>query len=563
MKIVKKITGIVLAFAIIMLSAISAFAANAETEREILSHEFNAYQIFSATGVDGKYLSDVEWGNMFGSGTRQRNLFINEINTSNDFKVNGVNIFADCVDADDFARVLSEYEDYSDIAKAFATHAYSYANVPFSGSPFMNGDTISSAGYYLFEDTTTNGVANPVILKMAANGKVQIEVKASVPQVEKKVKEDTYDTNYESQTIYAEQNGSKIPLSYGKGYNDVADYCIGDSVPFELIGTIPENFDEFQTYYYSFVDTLSKGLTYTNADKAATTVSLYDIKGGKYVLISDVTNAFTIDFSTNRKTGDTNLTITCEDILTAIPELTINSLLIVNYNATLNDSAVVGYEGNPNEVYLVYSNNPSTPSGRGETPPDKVIVFTYEIDVNKHDTSQKPLEGAEFYLINDKGEYYSSSSESGSYWVKNEADAELLRSDKNGLFTVRGVDKGTYILREKTAPAGFKVLGHDIEFSINAVILPDIDDDLAQTWTTTAKDALKQFTAKLLADIDNAVIGFDYSAPSDSTVTLDIVNTKVYDLPGTGGIGTTIFYIAGGVLVAAAIVLIVVKRRSK
>ena len=131
------------------------------------------------------------------------------------------------------------------------------------------------------------------------------------------------------------------------------------------------------------------------------------------------------------------------------------------------------------------------------------------------------------------------------------------------MFTVRGVDKGTYILREKTAPAGFKVLGHDIEFSINAVILPDIDDDLAQTWTTTAKDALKQFTAKLLADIDNAVIGFDYSAPSDSTVTLDIVNTKVYDLPGTGGIGTTIFYIAGGVLVAAAIVLIVVKRRSK
>ena len=500
---------------------------------------------------------------MFGSGTRQRNLFINEIKTSNDFKVNGVNIFADCVDADDFARVLSEYEDYSDIAKAFATHAYSYANVPFSGSPFMNGDTISSAGYYLFEDTTTNGVANPVILKMAANGKVQIEVKASVPQVEKKVKEDTYDTNYESQTIYAEQNGSKIPLSYGKGYNDVADYCIGDSVPFELIGTIPENFDEFQTYYYSFVDTLSKGLTYTNADKAATTVSLYDIKGGKYVLISDVTNAFTIDFSTNRKTGDTNLTITCEDILTAIPELTINSLLIVNYNATLNDSAVVGYEGNPNEVYLVYSNNPSTPSGHGETPPDKVIVFTYEIDVNKYDTSQKPLEGAEFYLINDKGEYYSSGSESGSYWVKNEADAELLRSDKNGLFTVRGVDKGTYILREKTAPAGFKVLGHDIEFSINAIILPDINDDLAQTWTTTAKDALKQFTAKLLADIDNAVIGFDYSAPSDSTVTLDIVNTKVYDLPGTGGIGTTIFYIAGGVLVAAAIVLIVVKRRSK
>ena len=412
MKMVKKITGIVMAFAIIMLSAISAFAANAETEREILSHEFDAYQIFSATGVEGKYLTDVEWGTMFG-GTKQRNLFLNAIKTSDDFKVNGVNIFADCEEADDVARVLSEYADYSDVAKAFATHAYDYANVAFGG-PYKNGDTISSAGYYLFEDTTTSGIANPVILKMAANSKVMIEVKASVPQVEKKVKENTYDTDYASETIYAEQNGSKIPLNYGKGYNDVADYCIGDSVPFELIGTIPENFDEFKTYYYSFVDTLSKGLTYSNADKANTTVSLYDIKGGKYSFIADVTDAFTIDFSTNRRTGDTNLTITCEDILKAIPELTINSLLIVNYNATLNESAIVGYDGNPNEVYLVYSNNPTTPGGHGETPPDKVIVFTYKVDVNKYDTSQKPLEGAEFYLINSKGEYYSSSSATGS-----------------------------------------------------------------------------------------------------------------------------------------------------
>ena len=134
MKIVKKITGIVLAFAIIMLSAISAFAANAETEREILSHEFNAYQIFSATGVDGKYLSDVEWGNMFGSGTRQRNLFINEIKTSNDFKVNGVNIFADCVDADDFARVLSVV--LVEVAFGGVVMAYQY----FKGRTFYYAD---------------------------------------------------------------------------------------------------------------------------------------------------------------------------------------------------------------------------------------------------------------------------------------------------------------------------------------------------------------------------------------------------------------------------------------
>ena len=561
MKMVKKLTGIIMAFAVIMLSTMSAFAANPETEREILSHEFNAYQIFTATGVEDKYLTDVEWGNMFG-GTRQRNLFLNSIKTSDDFKVGGVNIFADCEEADDVARALADYDDYSDIAKAFASHAYDYANVTFGG-PYKNGDTISSAGYYLFEDTTTKGVTNPVILKMAADSKVHIEGKASVPQVEKKVKENTYDTDYASKTIYAEINGSKIPLNYGKGYNDVADYCIGDSVPFELIGTIPENFDEFKSYYYAFNDTLSKGLTFTAADAAATTVSLYDVKSGRYSFVTDVTDAFDVDFSVNRRTGETTLTVVCDDILKAIPELTVNSVLIVNYNATLNDSAVVGFDGNTNEVYLEYSNNPNTPTSHGETPTDKVIVFTYELDVNKYDTASKPLEGAEFYLLNAKGEYYSSSSTTGSYWVKNEADAELIRSDKNGLFMVRGVDKGTYILREKTAPTGFKVLAHDIKFTILAKILPDIDDDRAQNWNTTAKDALIDFAATLDSDPDNAVTDFKVSEVSDATVTIDIVNTKVYDLPGTGGIGTTIFYVAGGVLVAAAIVLIVVKRRAK
>ena len=265
----------------------------------------------------------------------------------------------------------------------------------------------------------------------------------------------------------------------------------------------------------------------------------------------------------HRRTGDTNLTITCEDILKAIPELTVNSVLIVNYNATLNDSAVVGFDGNTNEVYLEYSNNPNTPTSHGETPTDKVIVFTYELDVNKSDTASKPLEGAEFYLLNAKGEYYSSSSTTGSYWVKNEADAELIRSDKNGVFSVRGLDKGEYALREKNAPTGFKVLAHDIEFTIAAKILPDIDDDRAQNWNTTAKDALIDFAATLDSDPDNAVTDFKVSEVSDATVTIDIVNTKVYALPGTGGIGTTIFYVAGGVLVAAAIVLIVVKRRAK
>lgn len=561
MKMTKKITGIVMALAIIMLSTMSAFAANAETEREVLSHEFTAYQIFSATGVENKYLTDVDWGSMFGGNQRRINNFLSSLKKSSDFVVGGVNIFANCTEAEDVAGVLSEYDDYSDVAKAFSSIAADYAVNPY-GSSYKNGDRISSAGYYLFEDNSASGVVNPVIMKMAADSKVHIEVKASVPQVEKKVKENTYDTDYASETIYAEKSGTKIPFNYGTGYNDVADYCIGDAVPFELIGTLPENFDEFDTYYYSFNDTLSKGFTFTDADADALTVSLYDTSNGKYKFVKDVTNAFDVDYTVNIRTGETTLVVECNDILSAVKGLTTSSLFVVNYNATLNDDAVVGFDGNPNEVFLRYSNNPNTTS-YGETAPDKVIVFTYKVDVNKYDTSRKPLEGAEFYLLNSEGKYYSSKSTNGSYWVTREADAELIRSDNNGYFTVRGLDKGEYFLREKNAPTGFKVLGNDIKFSILAKILPDIDNDRAQNWTTTANDALISFEGKLIENVDNAVTGFDVSAVGDATVTLDIVNTKVYELPGTGGIGTTIFYIVGGVLVAAAVVLIVVKRRSK
>ena len=133
-------------------------------------------------------------------------------------------------------------------------------------------------------------------------------------------------------------------------------------------------------------------------------------------------------------------------------------MLVVNYNATLNKNAMIGYDGNLNDVYLEYSNNPSTPTSHGETPKDKVIVFTYQADVNKYDTSKTPLEGAEFVLMNENGEYYTSKGADGNYWVTNEDDAERLVSDKDGWFVVRGLDKGTYVLKEVKAPKLFRTV---------------------------------------------------------------------------------------------------------
>lgn len=565
MKTIKKLSCTILAMALVMLSALPTFAAT-DLESEILAHSFKAYQIFSADSVEGQYLTNVDWGSAFAR-TTNKTRFLNGLVADDSFVVAGENIFADCTDAESIAKVLADYDDYSDVAKSFAKYC---ANSRDLSNPITvkNGDTLDQAGYYIFVDAENEGSINPTIVKMVADGVVNIEVKASVPQVEKKVKENTYNVNYNSKTMGTQLLGGFLGIDYGTGYNDAADYSIGDSVPFELIGSMASTMNDYEQYYYSFIDTLSPGLTFTEADADAATVTLYDIQNGAYTAKADVTDRFDLTFSKDRTTNKTEIKFSCNDIL-EINGITPTSILVVNYNATLNDDAVIGYDGNENEVYLEYSNNPATPKTQGkpsstsETEKDKVIVFTYELDVTKFDTDNNTLEGAEFYLQNENGMYYSTGN-AGSYWVSSADDADVLTSNSNGVFVVKGLDKGVYTLTEINAPDGFKVLAEGIEFEIEATILPDTgNDDAAQTWNGEASKALTAFAAELTENPEQAAKIAVADEVGDATVLLDITNTKVYDLPGTGGMGTTLIYVIGGMLLAGAAVLIVVKRRAK
>ena len=562
MKMIKKVIGVLLAVCVIMISVVPAFAAS-DVEEMVLSHRFRAYQLFAADSVEGKLLVHVRWGSMFRDADAPES-FLGELKSNSSFAAGGSNIFASCSTAENVAGVLENYEDDSEVVKAFAACASGYMNNTYSDTTFANGDTIGEAGYYLFQDAVDDAdgsysVANAVILRMAADSKVDISVKADMPKIEKKVRENTYTTDSASSTIVSGTGRDAVPLHYGAGYNDAADYCIGDAVPFELIGSIPDYLSTYDTYYYAFVDRLSAGLTFTETD--GFTVSRYDVVNGNYTFVADVTDAFTLSV-TALESGETELVFECGDLITAIPGLKSTSVLIVRYESRLNRNAVIGWDGNENTAYLRYSNNPSNRSSHGQTPPDKVIVFTYQLEGNKLDTAGHPLEGASFLLINEKGEFYSANT-SGSRWVSEEKDAQPITSGENGSFVVKGLDKGRYFLREKVAPEGFKALEKDIEFEISATILPDISDELAQSWTTTASDALTSFSARLVRNPENAVSRFDVSAVSDATVFMDIVNSKLYDLPGTGGVGTTVIYIIGGVLLAAGVVLIIIKRRSK
>lgn len=570
MKKIKQITAVFIAAAFITLSVLSAFAAGNdvenELEKELKEHTYTAYQVFKAADVaDGK-LASVEWGSALADADAQ-NAFLAAL------KSEDASIFKDCTKAKEVARVLEKLSDNDEKLKAFAKFVISYDGIQKytetnkeSGETvdtFTNGDKISEAGYYVFKDSAdTYTVLNPVLVKMVTNGTVEIKAKASVPQVEKKVLETSYNTDYASKTITADVDGAQVPLNYGKGYNDAADYNIGDAVPFELIGTVPENFTDYDSYYYAFHDTLSKGLT--KPDLTKLTVEHYKVEKDEttgelaYKPVATLAAGLYEPNAVVNDNGTTSLDIVFEN-LRNVPNLTADSLLIVRYNAVLNNDAVIGLPGNENEVYLQYSNNPYNET-TGKTPEDKVIVFTYQLDVNKVDPDGNNLKDAEFILKNADGKYYNSHSEGDSYWVDGEKNAEVLTSNAQGLFEVKGIDNGEYFLKETKAPEGFKKLEDEIKFTVDAKLISRNaeSEDAPQTWEGVPEIALSSFSATLQ---DNPAA--ELLSVENETVSLKVTNTDIYDLPGTGGIGTTVFYIAGGVLVAAALVLLVVKRKVK
>ena len=566
MKKIKQITAVFIAAAFITLSALSAFAAGNDVEDELKAHTYTAYQVFKAADVaDGK-LASVEWGSALADADAQ-NAFLAAL------KSEDASIFKDCTKAKEVARVLEKLSDNDEKLKAFAKFVISYDGIQKytetnkeSGETvdtFTNGDKISEAGYYVFKDSAdTYTVLNPVLVKMVTNGTVEIKAKASVPQVEKKVLETSYNTDYASKTITADVDGAQVPLNYGKGYNDAADYNIGDAVPFELIGTVPENFTDYDSYYYAFHDTLSKGLT--KPDLTKLTVEHYNVKKDDttgelaYKPVATLGAELYSPKAVVNDDGTTSLDIVFDN-LRNVPNLTADSLLIVRYNAVLNNDAVIGLPGNENEVYLQYSNNPYNET-TGKTPEDKVIVFTYQLDVNKVDPDGNNLKDAEFILKNADGKYYNSHSEGDSYWVDGEKNAEVLTSNAQGLFEVKGIDNGEYFLKETKAPEGFKKLEDEIKFTVDAKLISRNaeSEDAPQTWEGVPEIALSSFSATLQ---DNPAA--ELVSVENETVSLKVTNTDIYDLPGTGGIGTTVFYIAGGVLVAAALVLLVVKRKVK
>ena len=438
----------------------------------------------------------------------------------------------DAAGAQAVADIVGKWTDNSDEANAFAKLAV--ANAATKSGTYSNGVISGIAdGYYVMADESAATATDPTgsaftlgLLQVVGGENVEVTTKIDYPTVVKKVQEDDK----------TDDGG------YGAGFNDVADWDANTDVPFKIIATMPSNIDEYDHYYMNFTDTLDD--TFGNPENIVVTA-------GTKTLVKDT------DYTIAANGNYMNIVIMD---LKGVDGLTVNdkTTVTVTYTAKLNVSganlAIIGRNGQENKVKLEYSNNPnktgdgsSAPDDTGETPEDKVIVFTYELDITKIDGATKAtIENAQFKLGNDKNQW-ATVNEDGYFtgWVDNEASATVLKSDANGIFKVIGLDDGSYKLKELNWSEEYNIPETAFEAVIDANTLFTQDD------YANASAALIELTGSVNGKDDTG------ANADDGIVAGTIENNK----GTTGGIGTTLFYVGGGCVVALAGVALITKKR--
>ena len=383
-----------------------------------------------------------------------------------------------------------------------------------------NGNSLTvPTGYYLIKDkgSVNDGEAYSLYVVQVV-GPTTISPKVGTTTSDKKVK-DTNDSTANSTT----------------DWQDSADYDIGDAVPFKLSATIAEDYANYtHGYKLTFHDKEDAGLSF-NRDSVKVYVGETLITTGYEVVTEGLTDGCTFEVRFAN--------------LNEITSVHAGSVISVEYTSTLNNQAVIGSAGNKNTSHVSYTNNPNEQAGEnGKTPDDVVIVFTYQTIVNKvtknpaYDASKDtgktgtdsdgnkefiPLKGAGFTLY--------KKNASGTY----DAVGSELKGEDMTQFTWSGLDDGDYKLVETTTPSGYNTI-HDIEFTITAT--HDVSSDNPTLISLSGGD---KFTGVI----------------STGVVSANIENQSGAQLPSTGGIGTTIFYVLGSVLVIGAVVLLVTKKR--
>lgn len=466
----------------------TSYTISFPTDAKYQGHTYEVYQIFTGD-FDGKVLSNVKYGEN-GTKTAGTEVTAEELKQLTDVNVEG-----------------KTDQEKLDVIKTFAKLENPVATLTKTDTSYA-----AAPGYYLIKDkdgSVSGNDANTLYITKVV-GDVAISPKSDVPSFEKKVK-DTNDTTGET-----------------SDWQDSADYDFGDKVPFQLKATLPSNYADYKTYYLAFHDVEETGLSF-NADSVKVAVDGKAVDAANYTV------------KTTGLTDGCTFEVVFTDLKTAVAAAKAGSVITVDYTSTLTKQAVLGNRGNVNKAKLQFSNNPNSEQGgestpTGETPWDNVIVFTYEVVVNKVNENKKALKGAAFKL--------EKKLNGGTTTPVKEFTA-----GEDTSFTFSGLDDGDYILTETATPAGYNTI-KPITFTVTAK--HNIE------WTTGERvDVLTE----LNGNAASGEITFTADLPAGS-LTTNVVNVKGSNLPSTGGMGTVILYVAGiAVFVLAGATLVMALRR--
>ena len=411
----------------------------------------------------------------------------------------------------DTLKALAAVNGKSDTEKLTVIQTYVNFNSTAIGTVSNGNQLTVPTGYYLIKDngSVNDGEAYSLYVVQVV-GPTTISPKVGTTTSDKKVK-DTNDSAANSTT----------------DWQDSADYDIGDAVPFKLSATIAEDYANYaHGYKLTFHDKEDAGLTF-NRDSVKVYVGETLITTGYEVVTEGLTNGCTFEVRFAN--------------LKDIASVEAGSIISVEYTSTLNNQAVIGSAGNKNTSHVTYTNNPNDAQfgENGKTPDDVVIVFTYQTIVNKvtkNPNYDPEVEGSEEYIpLKGAGFTLYKKNASGTY----EAVGSELKGENMTKFTWSGLDDGDYKLVETITPAGYNTIA-DIVFTITAD-----HDVLSDNPTLTSLSGGDKFTGVI----------------TTGAVSANIENQSGAQLPSTGGMGTTIFYVLGSVLVIGAVVLLVTKKR--
>lgn len=514
MKTMKKTMALLLA--LVMLFALAVPAMAAETGSITINNAkdgdtYEAYLIFelesfSGTAYSYKVLSD--WSDFVttGAGKDYVNVDSNGYVTWKDGKKTGTDLQA-------FAEAALKYAETKGIsATKTASCGTGETSVTMTGLDL---------GYYVI-DTERTGAKTLCILT-TTDPDAAVSAKSEIPTPDKEVQED-----------------SKVGAADEWGKENDAD--IGQTINFKSTISIKDGYTQYVMH-----DKMSEGLTFID-------ITSVQLKRGGTTTEVDASNYTVVDKDTVDPSGNPVISDGCTFEI-AFDEAYCATLesgdeIIVSYTAKLNEKAIIGGTGNPNDNWIKYYDNET----EYESVKSETVTYTWELGVFKYtmkDDKAAPLSGAEFKLQKQGTDalvdikFVDITEKDGTPTYRVAKDGETgavttITTDENGKFVLQGLDSDIYYLVETKAPDGYNKLDDPIEVKI---------DKTGNVSWRSGTDAAAGGVELEYIPAEDGIIG--------------VLNQTGSKLPETGGIGTTIFYVLGSALVLGAVVLLVTRRRMR